>query len=227
MRVSGVQAVVVDIEGTTSATSFVYERLFPYSRERLADYLDDPRVPDLVARACAEAAVAPTAANAVAALHGWVDADAKVTVLKDVQGVIWADGFARGELVSHLFPDVVPALRAWHERGIPLYVYSSGSVVAQRSWFGHTDDGDLTGLFAGNFDTATAGPKRETESYTRIAQTLGIPAAHLLFLTDVEAELDAATAAGWQGIQVTRPGEPHPAGTRHPVIASFADVHLD
>lgn len=225
---TGVSGVVVDIEGTTSATAFVYDRLFPYSRDRVDLYLDDPRAAGVVDQVAAElGSPDPTREEVVAALQGWIDADAKITPLKTLQGVIWEDGFARGDLVSHLFPDVAPALEEWHRQGLALYVYSSGSVLAQRAWFGHTDAGDLNGQFTGNFDTVSAGPKREDSSYARIAEAIGLPAARLLFLSDVAAELDAATACGWQVVEVSRPGEPHAASGRHPNVSSFADISID
>jgi enolase-phosphatase E1 len=228
IHVTDVSCVLVDIEGTTSATSFVYDRLFPYSRERVGDYLGDPRAAGVTDQVAAELGRAnPSHEEIVAALQGWIDSDAKVTPLKTLQGVIWEDGFARGELVSHLFPDVAPALVQWHRDGLALYVYSSGSIVAQRAWFGHTDAGDLNDLFSGNFDTASAGPKREPASYARITEAIGLPPERLLFLSDVAAELDAATACGWQVVEVSRPGEPHPSSGRYPSVSTFAEITID
>ena len=228
IHVTNVSCVIVDIEGTTSATSFVYDRLFPYSRARIADYLDDPRAAGVTGLVAAELGVTdPAREDVVTALHGWIDADAKVTALKTLQGIIWDDGFACGDLVAHLFPDVAPALVEWHRAGLALYVYSSGSVVAQRAWFGHTDAGDLNSLFSGNFDTANAGPKREASSYARITDAIGQPGERLLFLSDVAAELDAAVTCGWQVAEVSRPGEPHPASGRHPNASTFAAITID
>jgi len=228
LTVTNVSCVIVDIEGTTSATSFVYDRLFPYSRARIVDYLDDPRAAGLSGLVAAELGAAePSRADVVAALHGWIDADAKITPLKTLQGIIWEDGFACGDLVSHLFADVAPALVGWHRAGLDLYVYSSGSVLAQRAWFGHTDSGNLNDLFTGNFDTANAGPKREASSYARITEVIGQPGERLLFLSDVAAELDAAITCGWQVAEVSRPGEPHPASGRHPSVSTFADITID
>lgn len=233
IHATGVGSVIVDIEGTTSATAFVYDRLFPYSRARIQEYLDDPRatgVVDQVRQVLGSPAAGdapPTREDVIVALQGWIDADAKVTPLKTLQGIIWEDGFAAGDLVSHLFPDVAPALAAWHRQGLSLYVYSSGSVLAQRAWFAHSDAGDLNGLFSGNFDTVSAGPKREPSSYARIQTALGAPAGSLLFLSDVAAELDAARTCGWQVVEVTRPGEPHAASGRHPGVATFADIVLN
>ena len=228
IHATDVSCVIVDIEGTTSATAFVYDRLFPYSRARIDAYLDDPRAAGVTDQVATELGGSnPSREEIVAALQGWIDTDAKITPLKTLQGVIWEDGFARGELVSHLFPDVAPALVQWHRAGLALYVYSSGSVVAQRAWFGHTEAGDLNELFSGNFDTASAGPKREPASYARITEALGQPAGRLLFLSDVAAELDAATACGWQVVEVNRPGEPYAASGRHPSVTTFAEISID
>ncbi|HLH25256.1 MAG TPA: acireductone synthase [Chloroflexota bacterium] len=227
------RAVVLDIEGTTSATAFVQETLFPYARARLAAWVAAHRAEPRVAAqldAVRAALGAPEADEAavVAQLIRWSDEDAKVTPLKALQGWIWDEGFAAGALTSHLFPDVAPALRQWAAAGHTLWVFSSGSVAAQQAWFGHSPAGDLRPLLAGYFDTANAGPKRERDSYARIAATIGQPPARIVFLSDVTAELDAARAAGWQTVGVRRPGEPcYAAGVGdHLAVTSFAALDL-
>ncbi|WP_405874682.1 acireductone synthase [Streptomyces sp. NBC_00005] len=209
-----VDAVVLDIEGTTSATGFVVDVLYPYSRSRFATLLtersEDPDVARAVAQVRAE--IGEPDADAVRiekALNAWLDEDRKATPLKTLQGVIWSEGFARGDLVSHFYDDVVPTLRAWHTAGVRLYVYSSGSVAAQRAWFASSPEGDLLPLVSGLYDTENAGPKQEPESYRRIASTTGVEAARLLFLSDRPGELDAARAAGWHTVGIRRPGEPY------------------
>ena len=209
-----VDAVVLDIEGTTSATGFVVDVLYPYSRSRfgalLAERGDDPEVARAVAQV--RELTGDPGADAVRiekALNTWLDEDRKATPLKTLQGIIWSEGFARGDLVSHFYDDVVPRLRAWHVAGVRLYVYSSGSVAAQRAWFTNSPEGDLTSLVSGLYDTENAGPKQEPESYRRIAESTGIAPARLLFLSDRPGELDAARAAGWWAVGVRRPGEPY------------------
>jgi len=226
--------VVVDIEGTTSSTWFVYDHLYPYSRERFAAYLarkgTDPEVARAVAQVGELIGVAdPSDAEVLAALNGWLDRDEKRTPLKALQGKIWEDGFANGDLTAHFFPDVIPALRAWHAAGIGLAIFSSGSLRAQRAWFGHSPEGDLLPLFRAHFDTENAGPKRVATSYRAIADALGADPATLLFLSDLDAELDAAREAGWQTIGIRRPGEQHferGVGT-HREVASFAEIRLE
>lgn len=209
-----VDAVVLDIEGTTSATGFVVDVLYPYSRSRFGALLneraDDPDVARSVAQVRAELGDPEADAAAVEkALNAWLDDDVKATPLKTLQGIIWSEGFARGDLVSHFYDDVVPELRAWHAAGTSLYVYSSGSVAAQRAWFTNSPEGDLTSLISGLYDTENAGPKQEPESYRRIAEATGIEPARLLFLSDRPGELDAARAAGWHAVGIRRPGEPY------------------
>ena len=128
----------------------------------------------------------------VRALLAWHDENAKHSPLKTLHGLIWEQGFADGELVGQVYPDVPPALAGWRQRGIGCWIYSSGSVLAQRLWFSHNDQGDLTGLLAGHFDTTNAGPKQEPLSYRRIAASIGSEPGDILFLTDSRAELDAA-----------------------------------
>jgi 2,3-diketo-5-methylthio-1-phosphopentane phosphatase/methylthioribulose-1-phosphate dehydratase len=230
---SAVQWIVLDIEGTTSATESVHVGLFSYARPRLEswinDHIDDPLVVEAVAQTRNDAGLTSDApiADVVAALQQWIDADVKATPLKTLQGQIWAAGFARGELTAHVFEDVPAAMRAWHADGFRLAIYSSGSVSSQQPWFKHTAAGDLSILIDDWFDTVSAGPKRETASYRRIADTLGDPDT-LLFLSDVPAELDAAREAGWRTAGLRRPGEPYGAadfGT-HTTIASFDELEI-
>lgn len=209
-----VDAVVLDIEGTTSATGFVVDVLYPYSRARFAELLTERAGEPEVARAIAQVRELTDEPDADAAaiektLNAWLDEDRKATPLKTLQGIVWTEGFARGDLVSHFYDDVVPALRAWHSAGLTLYVYSSGSVSAQRAWFTNSPEGDLTSLVSGLYDTENAGPKQEPESYRRIASATGVEASRLLFLSDRPGELDAARAAGWHAVGIRRPGEPY------------------
>ncbi|MFF7371587.1 acireductone synthase [Streptomyces tricolor] len=207
-------AVVLDIEGTTSATGFVVDVLYPYSRSRFAALLTERAGEPEVARAMAGVRELTGEPDADAVriektLNAWLDEDRKATPLKTLQGLVWSEGFARGDLVAHFYADVVPALRAWHAAGVRLYVYSSGSVAAQRAWFSSAPEGDLLPLVSGLYDTENAGPKQEPESYRRIAAATGVPADRLLFLSDRPGELDAARAAGWRTVGVRRPGEPY------------------
>jgi enolase-phosphatase E1 len=206
--------VVLDIEGTLTATSQVHVVLYDYARPRLGPWIDDHPDDEQVATAVAEVrslgGLAPSAGTdeVVAVLHGWMDADQKIAPLKTLQGLIWQRGYATGDLTTELFPDVAPALRTWHEKGLRLAVFSSGSVAGQVASFSRTTDGDLTGLFRGHFDTVNAGPKREPDSYRTIASALAAEPAAVVFVSDVPAELDAAAAAGWQTVGAARPGEP-------------------
>jgi enolase-phosphatase E1 len=166
--------------------------------------------------------LAPEAAAAV--LEKWTDEDRKATPLKALQGMIWKQGYEAGELQGHVYADSPEYLRRWHDRGLKLYVYSSGSVEAQKLIFAHTAYGDLTPLFSGYFDTRV-GAKREAQSYKAILRETGLSGADLLFLSDVGEELDAARAAGLKTCQLLRDdrGRPAPA---HPQARSFADVKV-
>lgn len=192
------QVILTDIEGTTSSISFVKDVLFPYARRALPGFVAEhgqrPEVRQWL-DAVADETGAEGDAAVVAALQGWIDEDRKHTALKALQGMIWADGYRKAEFTTHIYPDVPAVLQRWHAAGHRLAVYSSGSVPAQKLFFGHSDAGDLTRLFSGWFDTEVGG-KRETASYTRIVGQLGVPASEVLFLSDVVAELDAARDAG-------------------------------
>ena len=226
--------VVLDIEGTLTATSQVHVVLYDYARPRLGPWIDahgdDPVVAAAVAETRELGGLPEHAATdeVVAVLHGWMDADQKIAPLKTLQGLIWQKGYADGELTAEFFPDVVPRLRQWHEEGLPLAVFSSGSVAGQVASFSRTTDGDLTSLFGKHFDTVNAGPKREEPSYHAIASGLDAEPARIVFFSDVPAELDAARAAGWQTVGVARDGEPFGAGDfgPHPTIGSFDEIEV-
>ncbi len=214
-------AILTDIEGTTTPIAFVRDELFPYARAGLPSFLArhgaEPEVAALLAEATRLAAGRPV----LAALLAWMDEDAKVTPLKALQGLIWEEGYARGELLGRLYPDVPPVLRHWRARGLRLYVYSSGSEAAQRLLFGHSDAGDLAGLFSGFFDTR-AGAKRDAASYRSIARAIGLPPGEVLFLSDIEQELDAAAESGLATIQLVRVEDGTIASVRHPAAADFS-----
>ena len=203
-----IKAILTDIEGTTSSISFVKEVLFPYARNALPGFVrehgQEPQVrqwldavaTEIAAGACQDEVIVET-------LQGWIDQDRKHTALKALQGMIWDSGYRNGDYTAHLYPEVAEVLRGWHAQGLSLYVYSSGSVPAQRLFFGFSDAGDLNGLFSGNFDTEVGG-KREAASYTHIAKAINTAPAEILFLSDVVEELDAAREAGLQTVLLDR-----------------------
>ncbi|ATE72488.1 acireductone synthase [Lysobacter capsici] len=202
-----IRAILTDIEGTTSSISFVKDVLFPYARRALPGFVAargrEPGVRKWLDTVALENGGACQDSVIVEVLQGWIDEDRKHTALKALQGMIWADGYKSADFTSHMYPDAAPALRQWKDRGLRLYVYSSGSVPAQRLLFGHSDAGDLTELFSGWFDTEVGG-KREAASYARIVEAIGLPADEIVFLSDVVEELDAAREAGVGTVLVDR-----------------------
>lgn len=223
MTVPPVAAIVTDIEGTTTPIAFVHRVLFPFARTHLTVFVATNRTDPAVAAALAETERLMPGKAPLDTLLKWMDEDTKVGPLKTIQGLIWRNGYRNGELASELYPDVAPVLRAWHAAGLRLAVYSSGSVEAQKLLFGHVPEGDLTPMFTSFFDTATGG-KKDAPSYRAIAASLGTAPGAVLFLSDVEAELDAATVAGLRTCQLVRPADGTAASTRHPTAASFTDV---
>lgn len=213
-----IKAIVTDIEGTTTAIAFVKETMFPFAEAALDGFLDaQGEVPEVAA------ILAEIGANPRQKLREWMAADAKVTALKSLQGLIWAAGFADGRLRGHLWPDVAQTLRGWHAAGLTLAVYSSGSIGAQKLLFGHSIAGDLTGLFSGFFDTRI-GAKREAAAYTAISAALALEVGEVLFLSDVSEELDAAQAAGLSTCQLVRPQDGTVPGDRHSQARDFPAV---
>ena len=222
------RAIVLDLEGTTTPITFVRDVLFPYARERLPAVLRTRQSEPQIVALIREAAKLSDAASldvedAIRLFLAWSDADRKLPPLKALQGIVWKQGYIDGTLSSPVYPDVTSALRTWRERGIDLYVYSSGSVDAQRLLLRHSSEGDLTVYFRGYFD-ATIGPKIDADSYRAIQVATGLDAGELVFLSDSAAEITAARSAGWRGILVERDG-PAP-GREPPAIASFSELDL-
>ncbi|MBF58100.1 acireductone synthase [Halomonas sp. FeN2] len=228
MSNSTVHAIVTDIEGTTTDINFVHKVLFPYAHAKLPDFLransDTPAVVEQIDAVRSEMGAPDATLEAVIAqlLH-WIETDQKVTPLKALQGMVWADGYQRGDFKGHLYSDVAPTLRQWKDLGKALYVYSSGSVQAQKLLFGYSDAGDLTPLFSGYFDTHI-GHKREATAYQRIVAELDLPPAAVLFLSDVIEELDAAKQAGMQTLQLVREGTQ--PGNTHACVTRFDEIAL-
>jgi enolase-phosphatase E1 len=229
IALTDIRAILLDIEGTTTPIAFVHQVLFPYARARVHDHLEqgdiallrteydaEPRSPDLPAW------------DPEAYVYWLMDRDRKSTALKALQGRIWEAGYRSGELKGkgEVYADVRPALERWHKAGKTIAIFSSGSVLAQRNLFANTTAGDLSPFLSGYFDTTT-GPKREAQSYRQIAAMLRQEPRDILFVSDVTAELDAASAAGMRTALCVREPEPpipNPQSPEHPRIRSFAEL---
>lgn len=212
-------AALLDIEGTIADIAFVKKVLFPYARQALPAFVREHR--DLPEVAAALAATAEQAGvergdieGIIAQLLAWIDADVKATPLKSLQGMVWKHGYASGAFRAHLYADAYQWIERQHAAGMPMYIYSSGSIQAQKLYFGHTEYGDLRDRIAGFFDT-TSGAKTDPDSYRSIGATIagdtGAAPGAITFYSDVPAELEAAAEAGLQTVQLLRPGtEPDP-----------------
>ena len=224
-----VRVIVTDIEGTTSAITFVHDVLFPYAARELPTFVEmnaaDETIAALLNDTRTEASEPDASiARVVEILLGWIAEDRKATPLKALQGHIWKSGYENGDFTGHMYDDAVKYLRQWSAEGIRLFVYSSGSVGAQKLLFGYSDVGDLTPLFEGYFDTSI-GHKREAGAYRRITASIGGESGDILFLSDVAEELDAAREAGMQTCQLVRT-EDVVVG-EHPTARDFAEVIIE
>jgi len=229
--------ILLDIEGTVSPLAYVHEVLFPHARARVEGFLEECWQAKEVTAALAQMATdagrpssteqSPTdeRPRIVAEVHALMDADAKTTGLKQLQGLIWQRGFESGALRTVVFPDVPPALRRLSGAGIQLRIYSSGSIHAQRLFFTYTEAGDLTPLLSGYYDTTT-GPKRAAGSYQAIAAAAEFTPGDILFLSDVVEELNAAREAGMQTGLAIRPGNREAAPGAHPTFTSLEEITL-
>ena len=234
-------ALLLDIEGTTTPIDFVYETLFPYARAHARDYLTanlqsaqadirallEENAEDSRQRLGSPFLEGPPGQvsidSVVAYIHWLMDHDRKSTPLKSVQGKIWEQGYRSGELRSQVFEDVPRAFKRWHQQERMILIYSSGSVLAQKLLFAHTEAGDLTPLISDFFDT-NVGAKKDAESYRRIADAHKLRPSEIIFLSDVAAELDAAAAAGLQTLLCMRPGNPQTAVSSHALIRNFDEI---
>ena len=225
IEVRNVRAVLTDVEGTTTSLAFVKEELFPYARQHLPEYVTThaAEIEDIASEISAAAGTdRMSTQETIDVLLRWMDEDRKVTPLKRLQGMIWRSGYESGKLRAHVYQDAVHALRKWEAAGMKLYVYSSGSVEAQRLLFSHTVHGDLTLLFSGYFDTTT-GPKLQTRSYQDIARSLSLAAPEVVFISDHPGETQAAAAAGMRTVLMAREQGSSATG---PMARSFDDIHL-
>jgi len=228
-RYGGIRCVLTDIEGTTTDIEFVHNVLFPYSAQHLPQYVmdheNDPEVQECLAMVRTtlkdENDVDDAHAHTcIQALLHWVATDRKHTALKALQGLIWKTGYETGAYQSHVYPDVLPALQRWRAKGLVLAIYSSGSIAAQKLLFAHTPHGDLTPYFSHYFDT-TVGGKKEVASYQSIAKALELPPEAVLFLSDMEPEVEAAEEAGMQVIQLQRNDDVISGHVPYPVKRNF------
>ena len=223
-----IKAIVTDIEGTTSSLSFVKDVLFPYAREHIGDYIrchaEEGPIVSLINDVRMEADKNLSLEGVIQQLEQWIDEDKKITPLKALQGLLWETGYKQGDFQGHIYVDAKQKLEQWQQQGIFLYVYSSGSVYAQKLLFGHTDYGDLNHLFSGYFDTKV-GAKTDAGSYQRIAEAIAISPHDILFLSDIKAELDAAKAAGMQTTWLVREGA-ITEGASHHQVRDFNEISL-
>lgn len=235
------KTILLDIEGTASSITFVFDVLFPYARKHVQSFLNSNLYDSRVTAAIDKMAVdlgfdnhgewlgnkatdQQKSETIVKQVNAWMDQDAKLTGLKELQGLIWKEGYDRGELKSHVYPDVPEAMERWVNRGITICIYSSGSIGAQKSFFKDTVFGDLTRWISDYFDT-TSGPKREQKSYENIAAKLGESPQAILFLSDITDELKAANEAGMQAILVERPGnKTQPEADQFQVVCEFCQL---
>jgi len=213
MIFKNVKYILTDIEGTTTSVKFVYDVLFPYFREHIGE-LRSMVAQDEVQKAfkqtvelsqSLESRKLQSVDDIINILYRWSQEDRKITPLKTVQGLLWEKGYKSGEIKGHVYPDVADSLKHWNKNGIQLGVFSSGSIAAQKLIFGYSEAGDLTAHFSNYFDTTTGG-KRESATYSVIAEELALTADNILFLSDIAEELEAAKEAGMQTVQLVRPG---------------------
>ncbi|ANB01493.1 acireductone synthase [Ectothiorhodospira sp. BSL-9] len=223
------QAILTDIEGTLSSRAFIRDELFPYAARRLPGFVREhsrePGVKRLLADVRAYAGRSLNDEALIERMLAWMEVDQKITPLQALQGLVWEEGFQRGDFAGHVYGDAVECLRGWHDQGFALYVFSSGSVHSQQMLLGHSQAGDLRPLFTEHFDTRMGG-KKQIAAYKVIAERIGVPPGQILFLSDTVDELDAAGSAGLRTTCIRRAGDMRDAGG-HPLAADFHGVSVN
>ena len=238
---AAIRLILLDIEGTTTPIDFAFKTLFPFASEHVEEFLREHSAENEVKQLVAElrstwsgaaSAGAPVwiestpeekLASAAAYVRWLIARDSKITPLKTLQGKIWEQGFRNGALKGEVYPDVAPAFARWRSQGKRIAIFSSGSVLAQKLLFAHSTAGDLSSYLESHFDTTT-GPKREAASYKKIAAALGLRTPDVLFISDVEAELDAARQGGMRTLHSERPGIQRLAHAEHLAVRSFDEI---
>ncbi|WP_017295994.1 acireductone synthase [Geminocystis herdmanii] len=225
-----IKAILTDIEGTTSSISFVHDILFPYAYDKIADFLSqnwhNEQVKNIVLEvANLENLTDFTPSEITTILRDWIKLDRKVTPLKDLQGIIWEEGYKNGDYRSHIYQDAYEKLTFWHSQNIPIYIYSSGSVYAQKLFFSHSEYGNLLHLFSGFYDT-NIGNKKESQSYQNIANSMDLNPDEIIFLSDVEAEVNSAFSVGMSTVWVIRDEgifqEKKDTNSSHQIVNNFS-----
>ena len=228
-----IRFILLDIEGTTTSVDFVHQVLFPYSADHLGPFVA-ANAHRFEVKECLQSVVQTvkeeekrkiSETDAMDVLQQWIKDDRKHTALKELQGMVWRDGYKKGAFQSHVYSDVPKLLEQWQREGLSMGIYSSGSVDAQRLLFGYTILGNLNPYFSRYFDTKVGG-KREVDSYRKIIESLELPAEEILFLSDIVEELDAAAQAGINTVQLNREARAE-TSVRHPVVKDFHYINLD
>ncbi|WP_029520994.1 acireductone synthase [Persephonella sp. IF05-L8] len=225
-----VKAILIDIEGTVSPISFVKDVLFPYSEEKMEKFIkenkDKPEIKNILQQVQEIEGKEMDIDEIIQTLKRWIKEDRKIAPLKDIQGFIWKEGFENGQIKAPLYEDAYRKMKEWKEKVYKLYIYSSGSVQAQKLFFSHTDKGNILNWFSGHFDTKI-GNKKETQSYRKIAQEIGLKPEEILFLSDNPDEIKAAAQAGMKVYRLVRPQDTeYIENFEYPQIKSFDEVQL-
>lgn len=215
-----IKFILMDVEGTTTDIKFVKNELFPFARKRMTEYVSS-NFNSLLDEAAALGIESPE--ELAELLIGHIDQDKKDPLLKKVQGAIWKEGYDNGELKGHVYSEVAQKLKEWKDQGLELGIYSSGSVAAQKLLYSHSLAGDLTVYLSRHFDLKV-GHKREAQSYQAILKELPHEPEEVLFLSDIEEELDAAQKAGMKTGRLFRGDK---EGTKHPSFSSFEQIDLE
>lgn len=248
-----INAILTDIEGTTSSINFVNDVLFPYAEKAMPEYIeahkDDPAVAALISDVLCIANDDQDLKNgddqakkpeelrqfsedelelAVSTLVGWIQDQTKTEPLKVLQAQVWTSGYKNGDFTAHLYDDALNVLSEWHNQNIPIFTFSSATIKAQQLFFGYSGAGDIRYLFSDYFD-ASQDAKRNSTAYQVITENIAIDASETLFISDSLAELDAAKEAGFQTCLIAR-GDSEPSGNSsnsHLSVRSFNEINLN
>ncbi|KAJ2852510.1 enolase-phosphatase E1 [Coemansia brasiliensis] len=237
------EVILLDIEGTTTPISFVHETLFPYVLSTLDEFLkahwtdqelqfhiqaleeqarqDQPHydAPQIIS-----SDPDSTRKSLIDNIQWQMKLDRKTSALKGLQGYMWRFGYQSGQLQGVMFDDAVQAIKNWTQEGKRVYIYSSGSVEAQKLIFGYSDHGNLLQYISGHYDTKV-GAKTSSDSYRKIAEDIKTKPENTLFISDNIREIEAANQAGMQVVVSVRPGNAPLPSHNFAESSDFTTIH--
>ncbi|KAI2801769.1 hypothetical protein RDWZM_000756 [Blomia tropicalis] len=220
IRLRKPKAILFDINGTATYTSFTDRFLANFARRAVKSFLSINFNNEQIQRDIAMIRI-DAKSN-----QGWpqVAAEGQEAIIADVEAImnhcldndvdclglaqlrfhIWFEAYQKGQITTSIYSDVAIQMKRWRcDYNIKLYVCSQGWSEANKVFLSRTNQGDMTLLIDGYFDTKH-GSWKEPKSFHRLLEELQItqPSSVVLF-TKNGATARSASHAGIVPIIVT------------------------